>query len=131
MQRALIIKPIWLNQILEDEAKRKTWEMRSAATNIRGTIGLIESGTGFIVGQADITGSLGPLTADEYDSWFYKHRIPPDLTNIKAKYLHAWRMENAKRYKKPVKYKHPSGAVIWVTLTEKDKKRINEEIGSG
>lgn len=41
--RGLVIDDRWVSLIL---AGRKTWEMRSQATNIRGTIALITKGTG-------------------------------------------------------------------------------------
>lgn len=55
MKRALIIKKNWLDKIFNDG---KRWEMRSRNTKIRGKIGLIESGSGLIVGEAKIVNTL-------------------------------------------------------------------------
>ncbi|MGL1404420.1 ASCH domain-containing protein [Vibrio parahaemolyticus] len=60
--RALIIRKPWIHLIL---AGLKTWEMRSTKTKIRGTIALIEQGTGLIVGLANLTDSLEPLSHAE------------------------------------------------------------------
>mgnify|MGYP003341256152 FL=1 len=51
MERGLIIRQSWLKKIFNDG---KIWEMRSTKTDIRGKIGLIESGSGLIVGEANL-----------------------------------------------------------------------------
>jgi ASCH domain len=61
--RALIIKKARLDKIL---AGTKTWEIRGSRTNIRETIGLIESGSGTVVGLCDLMDCRGPLTAAEF-----------------------------------------------------------------
>ena len=53
MDRALIVRQPWIDLILSGE---KTWEMRSRPTNVRGRIGLIEQGTGLIVGECFLDG---------------------------------------------------------------------------
>jgi hypothetical protein len=46
--KALIIREPWIGHIL---AGRKTWEMRTSPTNIRGRIGLIRKGRAIVVGR--------------------------------------------------------------------------------
>ena len=53
MERALIIQKPWVDLILDNI---KIWEMRSTKTNVRGKIGLIEAGSGLIVGEAILAG---------------------------------------------------------------------------
>ena len=53
MERALIIRQPWIGKILDGS---KTWEMRGRPTSIRGRIGLIEQGSGMIVGEATLSG---------------------------------------------------------------------------
>ncbi|ELN6870696.1 hypothetical protein AB0485_004011 [Vibrio parahaemolyticus] len=53
----------------------KVWEMRSTKTKIRGTIALIEQGTGLIVGLANLTDSLEPLSHAELMANFDKHKV--------------------------------------------------------
>ncbi len=48
MTRALIIRKEHLTNIFDNG---KVWEMRSSKTNARGRIGLIEAGSGLIVGE--------------------------------------------------------------------------------
>lgn len=111
--RALIVQSRWCELILEGV---KTWEMRSTKTNVRGTIGLIESGTGFIVGKATLVDSLECLTETEYFQHVDKHQIhSPTLASSKWKY--PWVLEDAIKFRDPVRYIHPKGAVIWVKVT--------------
>ena len=55
MDKGLIVKKEWLDRILD---KGKVWEMRTTPTKIRGVVGLIESGTGLIVGEVEIVDSI-------------------------------------------------------------------------
>ena len=41
--------------------------------------------------------------------------------------LFAWVLEEVVKFKRPVPYKHPSGAVTWVTLDESTIKKVQEE----
>lgn len=109
--KCLIIKQPYIDLILSGE---KTWEMRSRPTNIRGRIGLIEQGTGLIVGEANIFDCIEINPNHQYSDYFKKHRI--DDANIIGKYPFAWVLANAKRYEKPIPYKHPQGAVVWVNV---------------
>ena len=112
MNRALIIKGEHLHKIFYTG---KCWEMRSTKTDIRGKIGLIESGSGMIVGEAEIIGcSEKPI--NENAARFYQrfHQVS-DLSVLK-KWCYAWHLDNVKKYKKPIPYTHPKGAVIWVKI---------------
>lgn len=40
---------------------------------------------------------------------------------------HAWILKDVVKFKNPVLYKHPYGAVTWVTLDEETTKRVWEE----
>jgi hypothetical protein len=109
--RALIVKKEHLDKILDGD---KTWEMRSSKTNIRGRIGLIESGSGLIVGEVTLTDcgpALDVLTALMN---MPSHQVS-DIQLLK-KWKYPWVLKDAKRYEKPIPYKHPQGAVIWVRL---------------
>lgn len=109
MGRALIIKKQWLDLIFDNG---KVWEMRSTKTNIRGTIGLIESGSGLIVGKAELTGCGKPLNEFTAILTAEFHQVC-DLELIK-KWKYPWILMGATRYEKPIPYNHPLGAVIWV-----------------
>ena len=108
--RALIIKKRWLDLILEG---KKTWEIRGSDTKIRGMIGLIESGSGLIVGECELVTSCPVFDGDALLECL--HGIS-DWSDIKYKNPHAWVLKNTKRYEKPKPYNHPQGAVIWVKI---------------
>ncbi len=115
MLSGLVIRAPWISKILDGS---KTWEIRGTRTAKRGRIALIEGGTGTVVGVADLVDVVGPLTHSE----FVANARKAGMTNFDAAegsgYTHtfAWVLNNAERLKKPVSYKHPSGAVIWVSL---------------
>jgi len=112
--RCLIIKKKWLNLILSGE---KTLEIRGSDTHVRGKIGLIESGSGTIVGYADL---LRTIKLDEsiYESERVHHRVNKSFRELPYFHPYAWVLGNVKRID-PVKYKHPQGAVIWVHVNDK------------
>jgi hypothetical protein len=111
--KGLIVKSPWIDKILSGE---KPWEIRGSDTKIRGTICLIESGTGLIKGVAELPTSFSVSHEALFENK-YKHRIE-DLSIIKYKNPHAWVMANPERLPKPIPYKHPKGAVIWVNLPD-------------
>ena len=110
--RALIVRKEWLDMILDGI---KTWELRSRHTNVRGAIGLIEAGSGLVIGTANLTDSKGPLSTEEWRRGVSKHKVPyRGCEHLAKKWNHAWVLEEAERFKYPIPYQHPKGAVIWV-----------------
>jgi hypothetical protein len=110
MSKGLIIRKEWLDKILNHG---KHWEMRSTHTKHRGVIQLIEAGSGLIVGQCTLIGShevSDEMAKESFDA----HQVA-DLSLLK-KWCYAWRLCNVHKYEKPIPYKHPKGAVIWVNL---------------
>lgn len=108
--RALIIKEHWLNEMFNNG---KVWEMRSNKTNVRGKIGLIQSGTGMIIGEAFLFGcSRQPIEKNEK---FIKYHKVIDLSLL-DKWKYAWYLKDILKYKEPIPYKHPKGAVVWVKI---------------
>ena len=112
MERALIIKKVWLDKIFDDG---KVWEMRSSKTSITGKIGLIESGTGLIIGEVNLIGCSERVVPKS--KGLIKYHKVEDL-QLLDKWKYAWFFSDAKRYKKPIPYKHPRGAVIWVKINQ-------------
>jgi len=113
IRRALIIKKEWLDRIFDDG---KIWGMRSGKTNIRERIGLIEARSGLIIGEVDLIGCGKRLTEQTAADNFQFHQVA-DLPKL-TYWCYPWILENAIRYEKPIPYKHPIGAVIWVNITE-------------
>lgn len=109
--KALIIKPEWLNKIFDE---RKIWEMRTTRTKIRGRIALIESGSGLVVGEANLIDSLEAIEAN--DTHYDKHLVKDVALLEKWKY--PWVLAGAEKYETPIPYTHPKGAVVWVKLKE-------------
>lgn len=108
--KALIVKKEWLDKIFDEG---KVWEMRTTRTKITGKIGLIESGTGLIVGECELTGCSERPVPKHKDLIKY-HKI--ENLELLEKWKWAWFIYEAKRYENPKPYKHPQGAVIWVNL---------------
>lgn len=111
--KALIIDTPWIDYILEG---KKTWEMRSTATKIRGQIYLVKKGSGTIVATAKVVDSLGPFNEPEILESIHKHCIPKEKIPSILKWCHAWVLEDIKPLDKPIAYTHPQGAVIWVNI---------------
>ena len=111
IMKCLIIKKQYHDLILDNG---KTWEMRTTKTKIRGRIGLIEVGSGLIVGETTILDSISPSVSLSSLRAYYFHRV--ENADLLKKWRIAWVLSDSMRYNKPVPYDHPKGAVIWVNL---------------
>jgi hypothetical protein len=110
VNRALIIKKEWLDKIFDGG---KVWEMRSTKTNICEKIGLIEQGTGLIVGECWLTGSRPAIETIEA-AFLTKHLHGVEDLSLLERWKYPWGIDEAKRFEQPIPYRHPKGAVIWV-----------------
>lgn len=120
--KALIIAQPWIDLILSG---RKTWEMRSRKTTVRGTIGLIEKGTGTVVGVANLDDCLPAMSRAELAKERHRHHIPDELVQQPGyKWFTPWVLNGARRLPSPVPYEHPFGAVIWVDLMPETAKQV-------
>lgn len=113
--KALIIKKPWIDLIL---AGKKTIEIRGSKTNIRGQIALIASGTGKVIGTCMINDSINLAEKDDLSDIVIKSCVDESTLRNFYKKPNGWVISQAKRLNTPVKYKHPMGAIIWVTLEE-------------
>lgn len=119
---AIPIRTPFIDEIL---AGTKTWEIRSKFTKKLGLVALIRSKSGTVVGIAnltkvvEITSSIGRANAR-------KMGMSPS-EGAECEGLFAWVLEEVVKFKRPVPYKHPSGAVTWVTLDEPTTKKVLEE----
>lgn len=108
--KSLIIRQPWIEFILSGQ---KTWEMRSKPNKVHQRIGLIEQGTGLIVGEATIWPSLESVSPQHsVENDFDKHRVSE--AELLEKWCYPWPLTDIIRYENPIKYSHPKGAVIWV-----------------
>ena len=111
IRKGLIIKSKWVDKILDGS---KTWEIRGSNTKTRGRIGIIQGASSCVVGMCDLVDSF-ELTEEEYKNGFENHQIT-DISEFPYKRVYAWKIANPVRFKTPIPYKHPNGAVIWVNL---------------
>jgi ASCH domain len=117
VKSGLIIREPWIDLILNGA---KTWEMRSEATNVRGSIALIKRGTGLVVGTARLVESRPPLTRENYMSYRDKHAIPTSMLEevLANGWTYPWVLSEVRHLPRPVSYRHKQGAVKFVTLDE-------------
>jgi hypothetical protein len=88
--------------------------MRGRRTLVRGKIGLIEQGSGLIVGECELIYSGSPMPLCDAESLRRFHMV--DDVRLLEKWRYPWVLSGAKRYETPIKYKHPKGAVTWVKI---------------
>jgi len=125
--KALLIRQQYLNRILNG---KKIWEIRGSRTVLRGQIALIESKSGLVVGICELTDCIGPLTVRHLNENARKADIYPKAVKLPyGKRTFAWRLSRARRLPKPVPYKHPAGAVIWVNLDSKVARKVKKAFG--
>lgn len=123
--RALLIRRPWIDMILDG---KKTWEVRGSRTSVEGQIALVESGSGTVVGVCDLVDCIGPLTANQFRKNATKAGMRPSETSLGYyRQTFAWVVKNARRLDRPVPYKHPSGAVIWVRLDPSVEKKVRAQ----
>ena len=109
---ALVVKKEWLDKILSGE---KTWEIRGCATERRGWIHLAESQAGGkLVGRAWL-GECLSIKEENFAKHVKRHCVT-DLKVITYNRIFAWVLSKAKRFRKPFRYTHTPGAVIWVSV---------------
>lgn len=113
MERALIVRKPWIDLILSGE---KVWEMRSRPTSIRGRIGLIEAGSGLIVGECNLD-SVGE-SINNFNLGYGHHHHKVDDFDLLEKWHIPWVLSGAKRYDAPIPYKNPKGAATWVNIEQ-------------
>ena len=129
MLRALLIRRPYINFILDG---KKTWEIRGSRTAIRGTIALVQSGSGTVIGLCELVDCIGPLTENSYRQNASKAGIRPKEAKLgRYRQTYAWVMERPRCLNRPVPYCHPSGAVIWVNLDANVQRKIMKEISHG
>ena len=110
--KGLIIKPKWADLILDGY---KTIELRGSNTKIRGTIGIIKSGTSKIYGTIDLVDTI-EINKDNFEDLKTRHLVNTDFSKLPYKKTYGWILSNLVRYDKPVPYEHKQGCVIWVNI---------------
>jgi hypothetical protein len=106
----------------------KKWEIRSKFTKKIGPVALIRSKSGTVVGTATLSEVIQLTPQLAYENTDIMGFRP--LTKKEAKEmegLYAWVLKDVVKFKTPVPYKHPSGAVTWVTLDEPTTQKVLSE----
>jgi len=119
-----MVRDPYASQLLDGE---KTWEIRGRATQIRGPVVIIKSGTGKAFGVVDLVTVIGPLRLEDLVSSthlpssereeFRKMGLPYPKT-------FAYVVKNPRWFAAPISYRHPYGAVTWVNLPSLDTKEV-------
>lgn len=123
---AIPIREPWIDMILDG---KKKWEIRSKFTKKIGPVALIRAGSGTVVGTAHLAEviQLTPqLAYEKYAIMGFRTLTKAEAKDLDGQY--AWVLKGVVRFKNPVPYKHPSGAVTWVTLDEPTTKKIIKEV---
>jgi ASCH domain-containing protein len=98
-------------------AGKKTWEIRGHYTHVCGKIALIRGGSGLVAGTCELVKVIGPLILRELRENARKFAEPKsEITSLPYETTYAWVLKNARKFRRPRRYNHPSGAVIWVRL---------------
>lgn len=115
----LVIQSPWIDLILRGQ---KTWEIRKRRAATRSRIALIKSKSGCAVGTCRVVDCLGPLSKDQILASSDQHRIPAEKIDQywEQGKTYSWVLAEPCPLQPPIPYQHPSGAVIWVTLTAKN-----------
>lgn len=126
MKKGLVIKHEWLEMILD---KNKLWEIRGSDTSYRGKVYFIKSKSGQVFGEGNLI-CTHKLNEESYRMNYKLHKVFYDFKMLPYKNVYAWVFDIAsiKRYKKPIPYTHPQGAVIWINLDENNCTQLfNDE----
>jgi len=126
--KGLVIASPWISLILSGQ---KDWEMRGRRTDHRGWFALIWKGMGEVYGVAKLVDVRPSLNEDEMVSNFDRHRIPEEAIRAGevAGWTTPWVLSDVIRLPRPVRYKHPSGAVTWVKLEDQVIQAIEQQVG--
>ncbi len=93
--------------------------MRSTRTSHRGPFGLIQKGSGKVIGVATLHSVSGPYNNAELAEHHPRHHVGPDLYELPGyKWRYAWELSDVLTLPSPVSYRHKNGAVTWVDLDE-------------
>ena len=114
--------PVFPEPLTKTLSGKKTWQIRPRVPHIRGPVALIESGTQTVVGTCRIVDCLGPLTREQRRTGWRKAGLPPGRVLSADDYV--WVLRDVRRMRTRIPYRHPRGAVTWVLLDAKVRKRL-------
>ena len=98
----------WLYLILNGQ---KTWEIRRGTFHYRGRLYLAASGTSKIYGHVTMTGCIGPLTVEQWESARHMHKVM-QTGRPYGDDTCAWVVSNPVQFHTPMPFSRKRGAVI-------------------
>ena len=122
--RGLLVRDPYATQLLNGE---KIWEVRGKATQIRGPVVIIKSGTGRAYGTVRLIRVLGPLALDDL---IMARELPQEEreefrhAGLPYTKTYAYVFSDPQWFDRPISYNHPSGAVTWVRLPELNRETV-------
>lgn len=106
VRKALIIDSPWIEKILAGD---KIWEMRPTRASHRGPFGLIQKGSGQVIGVATLHSVSGPYNNTELAQHRTLHHVLPNFfEQPDYKWRYAWELSDAIALPSPVSYSHTS-----------------------
>lgn len=111
MTKGLFVKEPWASLLLSGE---KVWEIRSSATQYRGPLLIIKSGTGMAYGLITLSDCL-EVPVKEFPLHRDKHKVVDEISYKKP---HAWVMQDPLIFDKPVPIERKKGCVIFINLDD-------------
>jgi hypothetical protein len=123
--RGLLVRDPYASQLLDGQ---KIWEIRGKPTQIRGPVAIIKSGTGHAYGTAKLVRVLGPLDIDDLTLASELPRDERELfrrEGLPYSKTYAYVFTDPKWFERPIRYRHPSGAVTWVRLPELNLEAVS------
>jgi hypothetical protein len=111
---------------------KKTWELRTRPTKIRGRIALIRAGSGLVEATADLVECLPALDREKFSRTRTFHGVSRDLEDavLESGWTTPWVLSGVRKLDSPIPYQHPSGAVVWVDVPEVGEHSVEAQGGS-
>jgi hypothetical protein len=123
--KGLVIDEPWVSMIVAGE---KTWEMRSRNTAVRGRIALIKKGSKTVIGVAELVGTVPKLSRSDLKANVARHQVPESEISQEFKHNTAWVLERAQPLRRPIPFRYPAGAVIWVNLAPEVAAMVAQQL---
>ena len=144
-KKAIMIQKQWIDKIFhQDPTKRKSWEVRSWNTHMRGTFAIGQTKANLLVGQVELLGTVPVGVRSPNGQWQPNSTLKRiDATSsstlpMKTRWvsmsllayvlegegkLWAWIFGSTEKYPEPLPWAPSSGAVTFVNIYKADKRQ--------
>jgi hypothetical protein len=126
-RKGLIIMADPLEKILSGT---KSLELRKSRNLQSGPIALIQKGTGCVMGVAQVSEAISPMSWPEFEARAGEHGVESYRMRavFGSGYFYGWPLSGVRRLRTPVAYRHRAGAVTWAALDEECVRRLGEQL---